>query len=187
MKIQVQFILFCRCLTTCNYQFSMSHPRVNQGRHGFKGGKFGNCVEARRAGKLGSQFGAQGGRKSQGVRKKELNYVQCLRLYEVYTAYDLFEEDSSVFSKYPVAAQVSIKEMCWGLYHENPKARMRECFIYLAESDAVQREKVKEMLKENQRGVDGNVSSAMVVARGKKKKAFQLIDWAENVVYEKET
>ena len=90
----------------------MSHTRTLQGKHGLKGGKSGNCVEAKIGGKLGGGYGAQGGSKSKGVRKKELTFLQCLRLYEIYLAYDLLDEESSVFKSFPIRAKLCLKEMC---------------------------------------------------------------------------
>ena len=65
---------------------------------------------------------------------------------------------------------------------------MRECFIYLAESDAVEREKLKERLKKKDpMELEEKLRGAIVQARGKKKRTFQLIDWAESAVYNKES
>ena len=107
----------------------MVHSRTLQAAHGVKGGTAGSCQEARSGGKLGGRFGARGGKKSKGVNKKSLSHLQCLRLYEVFIAYEMLKEKKSVFGRYPREARSCLKVMCWGIFHEEPKARMREYFI----------------------------------------------------------
>ena len=158
----------------------MSHPRSKQGFHGVKGGKAGNREEALSGGKLGARFGKLGGQKSKGKQKKVLTILQSLRVYSVFIAYDLLDGAASIFGNYPSEARIIIKEYCWGMFHKEPKARMREGFIWLAEQDAAQKYRYEKVLKKNPSALvpskEQDIQQQIAEVMGTKKSRHQLID-----------